>query len=158
MYTSTLFLLIFHSPKYCISIIFAYSLSECWTPSCFYILCPPPVLLSYITTNNFPVCHLMLISLWTHGSFSLTYMYNLKKKKWPSQVVLVVKNLPVNAEDTKDSFDPRVGKIPWSRRWQPTPVFLPGKSLGQRSLVVYGSRSCRELDMSERLHTQEKNY
>ena len=33
-------------------------------------------------------------------------------------------------------FDPRVGKIPWRRKWQPTPVFLPGKSHGQRSLVV----------------------
>ena len=35
-----------------------------------------------------------------HVSFSFTYMYILKKKKWPSQVVLVLKNLPVNAEDT----------------------------------------------------------
>ena len=30
-----------------------------------------------------------------------------------------------------------MGKIPWSRKWQPTPVFLPGKSHGQRSLVGY---------------------
>ena len=34
-------------------------------------------------------------------------------------------------------FDPWVGKIPWRRKWQPTPVFLPGKSHGQRSLVGY---------------------
>jgi len=34
-------------------------------------------------------------------------------------------------------FDPWVGKIPWRRKWQPTPVFLPGKSNGQRSLVGY---------------------
>ena len=34
-------------------------------------------------------------------------------------------------------FDPRVGKIPWERKWQPTPVFLPGESHGQRSLVGY---------------------
>ena len=34
-------------------------------------------------------------------------------------------------------FDPWVGKIPWSRRWQPTPVFSPGKFHGQRSLVDY---------------------
>ena len=34
-------------------------------------------------------------------------------------------------------FDPRVGKIPWRRKWQPTPVFLPGKSHGQRSLAGY---------------------
>ena len=31
--------------------------------------------------------------------------------------------------------DPWVGKIPWSRRWQPTPVVLPGESLRQRSLA-----------------------
>jgi len=34
-------------------------------------------------------------------------------------------------------FDPWVGKIPWSRRRQPTPVFLPEESLGQRSLAGY---------------------
>ena len=33
-------------------------------------------------------------------------------------------------------FDPWVGKIPWRRKWQPTPVFLPGKSHGQRSLAA----------------------
>jgi len=32
-------------------------------------------------------------------------------------------------------FDPWVGKIPWRSKWQPTPVFLPGKSHGQRTLV-----------------------
>ena len=42
-------------------------------------------------------------------------------------------------------FDPWGGKIPWRRKWQPTPVFLPGESHGQRSLVGYsswGHRSC----------------
>ena len=34
-------------------------------------------------------------------------------------------------------FDPWVRKIPWGRKWQPTPVFLPGKSHGQRSLAGY---------------------
>ena len=38
-------------------------------------------------------------------------------------------------QETK--FDPWVGKIPWRRVWQPTPVFLPGESHGQRSLVGY---------------------
>ena len=33
--------------------------------------------------------------------------------------------------------DPCVGKIPWRRKWQPTPVFLPGKSHGERSLAGY---------------------
>ena len=36
-------------------------------------------------------------------------------------------------------FDPWVGKIPWRRAWQPTLVFLPGESHGQRSLVGYSS-------------------
>ena len=34
-------------------------------------------------------------------------------------------------------FNPSVGKIPWKRKWQPTLVFLPGKSYGQRSLAGY---------------------
>ena len=35
------------------------------------------------------------------------------------------------------AFDPWVGKIPWRREWQPTPVFLPEKAHGQRSLAGY---------------------
>ena len=51
-------------------------------------------------------------------------------------LALVVKNPPANAGDARDhGFDPWVRKIPWRRAWQPTPVFLPGKSHGQRSLV-----------------------
>ena len=38
----------------------------------------------------------------------------------------------------RHGFDPWVGKIPWRRAWQPTPVFLPEESNGQRSLVGYG--------------------
>ena len=40
----------------------------------------------------------------------------------------MVKNPPDNAGDPA-RFDPWVGKIPWSRKWQPTPVFLPGKKM-----------------------------
>jgi len=48
----------------------------------------------------------------------------------------VVKNPPASAGDAKKRrFNPWVRKIPWSRKWQPTPVFLPGKFHGQRSLV-----------------------
>ena len=39
-------------------------------------------------------------------------------------------------------FDPWVGKIPWRRKWQPTPVFLPGESHGQRSLVGNSPWGC----------------
>ena len=38
----------------------------------------------------------------------------------------------------------RVRKIPWRRKWQPTPVFLSGKSHGQSSLVGYSSWDCKK--------------
>ena len=44
-------------------------------------------------------------------------------------------------------FDPWVGKIPWRRAWQPTPVFLPGEPHGQRSLVGYSPWGSKESDM-----------
>ena len=37
----------------------------------------------------------------------------------------------------RHKFNPWVGKIPWRQEWQPTPVFLPGKSHGHRNLVGY---------------------
>ena len=40
----------------------------------------------------------------------------------------------------RPKFDSSVGKIPWRRKWQPTPVFLPEKSHGQRSLAVHGGQ------------------
>ena len=46
-------------------------------------------------------------------------------------------------------FDPWVGKIHWKRKWQPTPVLLPGKSRGQRSLVGYSPWGRKESDATE---------
>ena len=46
-------------------------------------------------------------------------------------------------------FDSWVGKIPWRREWQPTPVFLPGKSHRQRSLAGYSPWGCKESDLTE---------
>ena len=48
------------------------------------------------------------------------------------RAVLMVENPTANAGDIKDGFDPWVGKIPWRRAMQPTPVFLPGESHGQK--------------------------
>ena len=59
--------------------------------------------------------------------------------------MLVVKNLPANAGDVRD-----VGLIPWRRALHPTPVFLPGESHAQRSLVGYSPWGSKELDMTER--------
>ena len=48
------------------------------------------------------------------------------------------KQLPANAVDLRCRFSPWVGKILWRRTQQPTPVFLPGESHGQKSLAGYG--------------------
>ena len=53
---------------------------------------------------------------------------------------------------SRPGFDAWVGKIPWRRKWQPTPGLLSGKSHGQRSLVGYSPWSRKESDMTERLH------
>ena len=63
----------------------------------------------------------------------------------------MVKNLPVNAGDghERQRFDPWVGKISWSRKGQPTPVFLLGKSHGQRSLAGCSTGGHKESDKTE---------
>ena len=48
-------------------------------------------------------------------------------------------------------LDAWVGKITWSRKWQPTPVFLAGKSYGQRSLAGYSAWDLKESDTTEQL-------
>ena len=48
-------------------------------------------------------------------------------------------------------FDRWVGKIPWERKWQPTPVFLPGEPHGQRSLAGSSPRGCKESGMTHQL-------
>jgi len=62
----------------------------------------------------------------------------------------VVKNPPALAgEAVRHSFNPWVGKISWRREWQPTPVFLPGESHGQRSLEGYIPFGHKESDSTE---------
>ena len=46
-------------------------------------------------------------------------------------------------------FNPWMGKIPRRRKWQPTPVFLPGESHGQRNLVGYSPWGRKESDITE---------
>ena len=59
----------------------------------------------------------------------------------------MVKTLPANAEDP--GFNPWVGKIPWRRKRQPTPVFWPGESHAQGSLVGCSPWGHKEFDMTE---------
>ena len=49
----------------------------------------------------------------------------------------------------RHGFNPWVGTSPWRREWQPTPVFLTGKSHGQKSLAGYSPRCRKRWDMTE---------
>ena len=63
---------------------------------------------------------------------------------WAFLVIQMIKNLPASAADV--GLIPGGGKIPWRRKWQPTPVSLPGKSHGQRSLAGCSPWGHRESD------------
>ena len=75
-------------------------------------------------------------------------------------MVLVVKNPPANAGDRKICrFDPWVQKVPWRRKWQPAPVFLPGEYHGQRSLAgcigLQSQTRLKQLSMHTHKHIVE---
>ena len=58
----------------------------------------------------------------------------------------------------RPGFNPWVGKIPWRRKWQSTPVLLSGKSRGQRSLVGYSPWGRKESNTTGRLHVHVYGY
>ena len=68
----------------------------------------------------------------------------------PSLVAQAVKSICLQCR--RPRFDPWVEKIPWRRRWQPTPVLLPGESHGWKSLVGYNPWGRKESDTTEQLH------
>ena len=88
--------------------------------------------------------------LWSVCGFFLGTLQNSSSIAL-SQEAQVVKNLPAMQET---GFDPRVGKMPWRREWQCTPVFLPGKFHGQRSLIGHSPWNHKELHMTEQLTNQ----
>ena len=67
---------------------------------------------------------------------------------WASQVV---RGQESDCQCRRCRFNPWSRKIPWRRKWQPAPVFLPGKSYRQRSLVGYSPQGGKESDMTEQL-------
>ena len=68
---------------------------------------------------------------------------------WASQVAQLVKNLPANARDTREEGSiPGSGKISWSSKWKPTPVFLP--EFRSLAATVHGAA---ESDTAENTHT-----
>ena len=67
----------------------------------------------------------------------------------------MVKNLPAVRET---QYNPWVRKIPWRRKWQTTPVFLPGEFHRQKSLTGYSPWGCKELGTTERLTLSLKDH
>ena len=84
---------------------------------------------------------------------------NIKK----SRNFIIFQGFPGGSEGKESAWNagdpgsiPQIGKIFWRRAWQPTPVFLPGKFHGQRSLMGYSPQDRKESDMTERLtHTHK---
>ena len=98
---------------------------------------PPWTLMSVTRTCSFSR------GLWV--KHDLTLLQHPGPNSYPrSSLGFSVKNLPANAGWPR--FDPWVGKIPWRRKWQPTPGFLPGESHGQKSLARYRPWGHRESD------------
>ena len=83
------------------------------------------------------------------GSSIFSFLRSLHTVLQASQGALSVKNPPANAGDIADAVQSWVRKIPWRRELQPTPIFLPGESHGQKSLAGYSPRGRKELDTTE---------
>ena len=98
---------------------------------------------------GFPVLHYLLEFAQTHVHWVSDVIYIIYMYIWGFLGCLDGR---VCLQCWRSGFDPWVGKSPWRRKWQPTPVFLPGKSHGQRSLVAYNPWGRKESDMTEQLH------
>ena len=68
-------------------------------------------------------------------------------------LITTLQNPPAHAGDTRDagSIPESERKVPWGRKWHPTPVCLPGKFHGHRSLAGYSPWGHKELDTTEQL-------
>ena len=98
-------------------------------------------------------CNNKKLNLWSWLYLWLLYFLDfiICKDKMGVPGGSVVKNLPANVGSIP------VGKVSWRRKCQHTPIFLPGKSLGQRSLVGYSWWGHKELDVTEWLNMQKQS-
>ena len=74
---------------------------------------------------------------------------NSSREEWASLVLSGKESACQCRRQAQHGFSPWVGKIPWSRKRQPTPVFLPGESHGQRGLASSSSWSHKKSDVTE---------
>ena len=94
--------------------------------------------------NHWVYSHCAALFLSSCGNWGLENKFEKIAILWSLMASLVAQ--------TVKCLHPWVRKIPWRRKWQLTPVLLPGKFHGQRSLVSYSPRGLKESDTTERLH------
>ena len=88
----------------------------------------------FLTQGSNP--HLLRLLHWHVGSLPTTSA-TWEALHWEGRASLVAQMVKkICLQSRRCTFDPWVGKIPWRRDWQATPVFLPGKSHGQRAWRV----------------------
>ena len=108
-----------------------------------------------LTANTFPQC------VQVCGDFSSSFCKSLQSRRIRTPP-LDLRGFPGGGSSKEPAcqcrrckrlrFDPWVGKIPWRREWQPTPVFLSGEFHGQRNLAGYSPWGRKELDTTEQLY------
>ena len=91
----------------------------------------------------------VISSSWKHTSL---WVWGPPNAAWGFPGGSVVKNLPACR---RHGFDPWVRKVPWRRKWQPTPLFLLGKSNGQRSRGATVHGVIKDSDTTEQLNNNE---
>ena len=131
-----------------------------WWNSILFCIVAVPIYISTNSTKVFPFssylpmlaisCLLIIVFLTGMGQYLILVLI------WTSLMISgsfpgcsVVKNLPANAcQCRRQRFHPWVRKIPWRSKCQPTSVFLPGESRGQRSLESCSPWGLKESDMT----------
>ena len=84
--------------------------------------------------------------------FTSPYFLSPVSRLYPLKERIKWDDFPWCLQHRRPVFNPWVRKISWRRKWQPTPIILPGKSHGRRSLVGYIPWSHKESDTTKRLH------
>ena len=97
-----------------------------------------------------------LTAIW--GAITEEKKLDLKKTSEFYVIITCLSPIPGGSDSVwlqcgRPGFNPWVGEIPWRRKWQPTPVFLPRKSQGRRSPVGYSPWGRKASDMTEWLHS-----
>ena len=109
-----------------------------------------PYVLSLRNLDNCSFWGRRTLNIFKEIQFNYFYLNLLGLPRWGFPGGTSGKELAYQCRRCKRlKFNPWVRKIPWRRAWQPTLVFLPGESHGQKSLEDYSPYGCKELDRTK---------